>query len=174
MRRKRAGLPYAPRIFDTSSSALPVVYLPQPSEAAGWYLYQILPLKTVSNAYDSWALVYAVPVSASRGQIVSLSLGMKNAPAATPKLRLVSGVSGAGECQRQTLDVYAPAMTARHVRSLFSTSGCSWYELSACQRAQWPRGRVLFVVRDEKASRSVHRWVDYDLLARARFGRAAL
>lgn len=174
MRRKRAGLPYAPATFDSSSSALPVVYAAQPSETNGAYPYQRLPLKPVSNAYDPWALIFAQPVSGTRGQIVSLSLDMKNAPAATPKLRVVSGISASGACQRQTLDVYAPAMTAGQVRSLFSTSGCNWYRLSTCQRSQWPRGRVLFVLRNEKATRNLYRWIDYDLLAKGHFAKAPL
>ena len=173
MRRKQAGLPYAPAMFDSSSSALPVVYAAQPSETNGAYPYQRLPLKPVSDVYDSWALIFVQPVSDTRGQIVSLSLDMKNTPAATPKLRVVSGISASGACQRQTLDVYAPAMTARQVRGLFSPSGCNWYRLSACQRSQWPRGRVLFVLRNDIATRSLYRWVDYDLLAKARFGKSA-
>ena len=44
MRRKEAGLPYAPVAFDSSSSALPVVYAAQPSETNGAYPYQRLPL----------------------------------------------------------------------------------------------------------------------------------
>jgi hypothetical protein len=173
MRRKQAGLPYAPPIFDTSSSALPVVYAPQPSETRS-YFYQHLPLKTVSNAYDSGALVYAQPVSGTRGQIASLGLAMNKAPAATPKLRVVGGLPASGGCQRQTLDVYAPAMTAAQLRALFSTSACNWRRLSACQPSQWPHGRVLFVLRTEKAARDVYRWVDYDLLAKASFARPPL
>ncbi|MEO8374410.1 MAG: hypothetical protein ABI471_04240 [Sphingomonas bacterium] len=174
MRRKQAGLPYVPATFDSSSSALPVVYAAQPSETNGAYPYQRLPLKPVSGAYDPWALIFAQPISGARGQIVSLSLDMKNMPAATPKLRVVSGLPvSSGACQRQTLDVYAPAMTAGQVRGLFSTSSCNWYRLSTCQRSQWPRGRVLFVLRYEKATRDTYRWVDYDLLARARFAKSS-
>ncbi|MEO6218569.1 MAG: hypothetical protein ABIO86_21255 [Sphingomonas sp.] len=172
MRRKQAGLPYAPAMFDSSSSVLPAVYAAEASEPAAWYPYQRLPLKTGSDAYASWALIYAQPVSATRGQIVSLSLDMKNAPSPTPKLRVVSGVSVSGACRRQTLDVYAPAMTPGQVRGLFATSGCNWHQLSACQRSQWPHGRVLFVLGIEKWATSVHRWVDYDLLAEAQFGKS--
>ncbi|MEP7007878.1 MAG: hypothetical protein ABI810_18000 [Sphingomonas bacterium] len=174
MRRKEAGLPYAPVTFDSASSALPVVYAAQPSETNGAYPYQRLPLKPVSGAYGPWALIFAQPISGTRGQIVSLSLDMKNMPAATPKLRVVSGISASGACQRQTLDVYAPAMTAGQVRSLFSTSGCNWYRLSTCQRSQWPRGRVLFVLRGGKGVSNLYRWVDYGLLADAHFAKAPL
>jgi len=175
MRRKQTGLAYMPAPFDSSSSTLPIVYAPPAAETRSGYPYQRLPLKSVSGAYDSEALVFAQPGSGTRGQIVSLSLGMKNAPAAAPKLRVVSGPPvSAGTCQRQTLDVYAPAMTARQVRGLFSTSGCSWYQLATCQPSQWPHGRVLFVLRNEKATRSLYRWVDYDPLARARFARTPL
>ena len=172
MRRKEAGLPYAPATFDSSSSALPVVYAAQPSETHGGYPYQRLPLKRGSSAYYPEALVFAQPVSGTRGQNVSLGLAMNNAPAAAPKLRVVNGLPvSSGACERQTLDVYAPAMTAREVRSLFSMTNCTWGRLSACQRSQWPRGRVLFVLRGEKATRSIYRWVDYDLLAKARFAK---
>ena len=172
MRRKQAGLPYAPATFDSSSSALPVVYAPPPWETPWAYPYQRLPLKRVSDGDDSEALVFAQAVSDTRGQIVSLGLVMKKATAATPKLRVVSGLPvSSGACQRQTLDVYAPAMTARQVRGLFSNSGCNWYGLATCQRSQWPHGRVLFVLRNEKATRNLYRWVDYDLLAKARFAK---
>lgn len=171
MRRKQAGLPYAPAMFDSSLSALPVVYAAQLSETSSGYLYQRLPLKPVSDAYDPWALIFAQPVSDTRGQIVSLSLDMKNTPSAAPKLRVAGGRSVSGPCGQQTLDVYAPAMTARQVRGLFSASGCNWHQLSACQRSQWPHGRVLFVLRNEIATRSHYRWVDYDLLASARFAK---
>ena len=171
-RRQQAGLPDTPVTFDSSLSALPVVYAALPSETVRWYIYEALPLKPVSGAYDPLALVFAQPVSSTSGRIASLNLTMKNAPSATPKLRLVSGLpASSGACQQQTLNVYAPAMTARQVRSLFSTSGCNWRWLSACQRSQWPRGRVLFVLRGEKATRSIYRWVDYDMLARARFAK---
>jgi hypothetical protein len=169
MRRKQAGLPYAPAVFDSASSALPIVYAARPSENSRLYFYQRLPLKPMSAAHDTEALVFAQPVSETRGRIVSLSLAMKNAPAATPKLRVLSGLPlFSGGCERQTLDVYAPAMTAGQVRSMFSMTGCNWGQLTACQRSQWPRGRVLFVLRNDKATRSLYRWVDYDLLARAK------
>jgi hypothetical protein len=175
MRRKEAGLPYEPAVFDSSLSAMPVVYAAQPSGPVGWYVYQKLPLKPVSDRHDREALVFAQPVSDTRGQIVSLSLAMKDAPSATPKLRVVSGLTlSSGACQQQTLDVYAPAMTAGELRSLFSITGCNWGQLSACQRSQWPRGRVLFVLRTDKATRDTYRWVDYDLLAKARFARTPL
>jgi hypothetical protein len=174
MRRKQAGLPYAPAMFDSASSALPIVYAAQGSDPKGWYPYQKLPLKTATDAYDSWGLVFAQAVSGTRGQIVSLSLTMKNRPSATPKLRVAGGISVSGPCGQQTLDVYAPAMTVRQVRGLFSTSGCNWNQLSACQRSQWPHGRVLFVLRNEIATRSLYRWIDYDLLAKARFAKTSL
>ncbi|MEO8374409.1 MAG: hypothetical protein ABI471_04235 [Sphingomonas bacterium] len=139
MRRKEAGLPYAPEAFDSLAFALPVVYAAQPSETAWGYVYQRLPLKPVSDDPDREALVFAQPVSDTRGQIVSLSLAMKDAPDAAPKLRVISGRPlSSGACQPQTLDVYAPAMTAGEVRSLFSMTGCNWGQLSACQRSQWP------------------------------------
>lgn len=173
-RRQQAGLPYTPVTFDSSLSALPVVYAAQPSETVSWYVYERLPLKPVSGAYDPVALVFAQPVSGTSGRIASLSLTMKKTSAATPKLRLASGLpASSGGCQQQTLDVYAPAMTAAQARALFSMSRCNWQALSACQRSQWPRGRVLFVLRTEKATRNIYRWVDYDLLARTRFGKSS-
>jgi len=171
MRRAQAGLPSAPAVFDSSSSALPVVYAAQPSETTKW-IYERLPLKPVSKAYDPQAFVFAQPVSSTTGRIASLSLTMNKAPSATPKLRVVTGLpDSSGGCRQQTLDVYAPAMAAGQVRSLFSTSGCNWRQLSACQPSQLPRGHVLFVLRDEKATRGIYRWVDYDLLAKARFAK---
>jgi hypothetical protein len=64
-------------------------------------------------------------------------------------------------------------MTARQVRDLFSPSQCNWQQLAACTESQRPRGRVLFVEPPYQAGRYTYRWVDYDLLARARFGKSA-
>jgi hypothetical protein len=169
MRRKQAGLPFEPAMFDNSLPKLPIVYAASPAETARWYLYQRLPLKTVSGAYDANALIFAQPTSNARGRIASLALVMKETPSAAPRLRAVGGVLVFGACRRQTLDVYAPSMTAGQVHRLFTAGDCNWARLSACQRSQWPRGRVLFVLRNEKGTRATYRWVDYDLLAKARF-----
>jgi hypothetical protein len=173
MRRKQAGLPFAPAVFDSSLSKLPVVYAPPPAETVSWYIYQRLPLKTVSGAYDPGALIFAQPVSNTRGRIASLALDMKEGISATPRLRAVGGILVFGACRRQTLDVYAPSMTAGQVHRLFTAGDCTWSRLSTCQRSQWPRGRVLFVLHNEKATRATYRWVDYDLLAKARFGQTS-
>ena len=44
-RRKDAGLPYEPAMFDTSSSDTPLVYAAQVAETTNAYVYQRLPLK---------------------------------------------------------------------------------------------------------------------------------
>lgn len=173
-RRKKAGLQYTPKTFDVAGSALPEVYSANAVEAANWQVYQQLPLKSVSQDYDPNGLVFALATSKTEGRIASLRLTLKKAPAAQPKLRITAGTSSVPtECPLlQSLDVYAPAMSADRIRSLFATSGCSWYRLADCQRSQWPRGRVLFVQR-RGTGYYVHRWVDYDLLATMRFGKVA-
>jgi len=73
-----------------------------------------------------------------------------------------------GGCRDRAVDIYAPAMTARQIRALFSPSRCSWWQPSACGETQRPRGRVVFVEPADQAGRYTYRWVDYDLLAKAR------
>lgn len=173
-RRRRAGLLYEPKTFDVAGSARPEVYSADTAGAADRHVYQQLPLKSVSQDYQPNGLVFAQAMSETEGRITSLQLVLRKAPAAKPKLRITTGVGpiATGCPLLQTLDVYAPAMTADRIRSLFSTSGCSWYRLADCQRSKWPRGRVLFVQRQATGS-YVHRWIDYDLLAETRFGKVA-
>ena len=170
LRRKEAGLPYEPVMFDVVSSARPTVYA---AETTNDYFYERLPLKTPSAQYDPGALVFAQPTSPAVGLISSLQLTMPKAPANRPKVRVFVGRESSGGCQDQVVDVYAPAMTAEHVRSLFSPSLCNWRRLVACTASQWPRGRVLFVEPADQAGRYTYRWIDYDLLAKARFGKSA-
>ena len=172
-RRKRAGLQYEPKTFDVAGSERPEVYSASAVEAANWQFYQQLPLKGLSQNYDPNGLIFALATSAAEGRIASLQLTMRHAPTARPKLRVtVGGGHGAPEClQAQSIDVYAPAMTAERIRSLFESSGCSWYQLAACKRSEWPRGQVLFV--QHQSTGYVHRWIDYDLLAGVHFGKAA-
>jgi hypothetical protein len=172
-RRKEAGLPYEPAIFNVSSSAIPLVYAAEKPETAFVYLYQRLPLKTLLKAYDPDALVFAQPVSPAAGRIAALQLTMAKAPSTLPSVRVFFGRPTPHGCQDQVLDIYAPAMTAKRVRALFSPSRCSWGLLSGCAESQWPRGRVLFVEPTNQPARYTYRWVDYDLLAEARFGKSA-
>jgi len=173
-RRRRAGLPYVPKTFDVAGSARPEVYSADVAEAARWQAYQQLPLKSLSRDYDPNGLVFALAMSTTEGRIASLQLTLRKAPTATPKLRVITGAAhNASKClQQQRIDVYAPAMTANRIRSLFGPSGCSWHQLAVCKASEWPRGQVLFV-QQQDSSHYVHRWVDYDLLARMRFGKAA-
>jgi len=154
-----------------AGSTRPEVYSAEAAEAARGQAYQQLPLKSLSQDYDLNGLIFAVATSPTEGQIASLQLTLRKAPAGKPGLRVTAGAGrSATECpQQQSIDVYAPAMTAARVRSLFAPSGCSWYQLAGCQRSEWPRGQVLFVQR--QGTGYVHRWVDYDLLARTRFGK---
>ncbi|MEO8374408.1 MAG: hypothetical protein ABI471_04230 [Sphingomonas bacterium] len=169
-RRRKAGLPYEPVMFDTSSSDLPLVYA---EEAANAYLYERLPLKTLSKAYDPYGLIFAQPVSPTAGRIASLQLTMAKAPSALPRVRALFGQPSPGGCRDRTVDIYAPAMTARQVRDLFSHSQCNWWQLATCTESQLPRGRVLFVALGDGPARYTYRWVDYDLLAGTRFGKSS-
>jgi hypothetical protein len=172
-RRKKAGLPYEPATFDTSSSGLPFVYAGEAAATANVYLYERLPLKTLSKEYDPYALIFAQPVSLTTGRIAALQLTMAKAPSALPTVRVLFGQPSPGGCRYQVLDVYAPAMTARQVRDSFSPSQCNLPQLAACAESRRPRGRVLFVQRGEGPAPSSYRWIDYDLLAKARFGKSA-
>ena len=171
-RRKRAGLPYEPRTFDVAGSARPEVYSANAVEAANWQLYQRLPLRTLSRDYDPHSLVFALATSATEGRIASLQLPLREAPTAKPRLRITArtGLDATVCPQLQSIDVYAPAMTAGQVRALFEASECNWRRLANCPRSQWPRGQVLFVQRQGNGY-YVHSWVDYDLLATTHFGR---
>ena len=170
-RRRKAGLPYEPATFDTSSSDLPLVYAEEAAETAHAELYERLPIKTVSKEYDPYALVFAQPVSLTTGRIASLQLTMPKAPSALPRVRVLFGWPTPDGCRDRVLDVYAPAMTARQVRDFFSPAPCNLPRLAACAESRRPRGRVLFVERGEGLAHYSYRWVDYDLLAAARFGK---
>ncbi|MEO9131037.1 MAG: hypothetical protein ABI240_07500 [Sphingomonas sp.] len=169
-RRRQAGLQYEPRTFDVAGSVRPEVYSADAAEVR-WQAYQQLPLKSLSRDYDPNGLIFALATSATEGQIASLQLTLRKAPIAKPKLRITAGAGqNAAQCpQPERIDVYAPAMTASRIRRLFATSGCSWYQLAVCNRSEWPRGQVLFVQR--QGAGYVHRWIDYDLLARMQFGK---
>jgi hypothetical protein len=160
-------------MFDTSLSDLPLVYAGEAAETANAYLYERLPIKTLSKAYDPNALVFAQPVSLTLGRIASLQLTMAKAPSTLPRVRALFGQPSPGGCRDLAVDIYAPAMTARQIRDLFSPSQCSWWQPSACTEAQRPRGRVLFVALGGGPARYTYRWIDYDLLAGARFGNRA-
>ena len=172
-RRKKAGLPYEPATFDTSSSDLPRVYAGEAAATANAAFYERLPLKTRSKDYDPYALISAQPVSLTAGRIASLQLTMAKAPSTLPRVRILFGQPSPGGCRYQALDVYAPAMTARQVRDLFSPSQCSLPQVAACAESRRPRGRVLFVQRGEGPAPSSYRWIDYDLLAATGFGKPA-
>jgi hypothetical protein len=171
-RRKEAGLPYEPATFDVASPAPPLVYATDIATAGSTYLYQRLPLKTDSGIYGPDALVFAQSTSPITGRIASLQLTMTRAPSPAPKVRVTIGRPTSGGCQDQVIDVYAPAMTPERIRQLFALSSCNWRRLSGCTESQWPRGRVLFVQPSDGPARYTYRWVDYDLLATARFGRS--
>ncbi|MEP7007879.1 MAG: hypothetical protein ABI810_18005 [Sphingomonas bacterium] len=167
-RRRKAGLPYEPPTFDTSSSDRPLVYAGEAAATTNAHVYERLPLKTLSKAYDPYALIFAQPVSLTAGRVASLQLTIAKAPSTRPRVRALFGQPLPGGCRDQTVDIYAPAMTARQVRDLFSPSQCSWWRLAACTESQRPRGRVLFVEPAYQAARYTYRWVDYDQLAGAR------
>lgn len=169
-RRREAGLPYEPATFDVTSPAAPLVYATDVANAGNAYLYQRLPLKTGSGMYGPDALIFAQSMSPTAGRIASLQLTMAKAPSTAPRVRLTIGRPMSGGCQDQVIDVYAPAMTPEQVRQLFALSSCNWRQLSGCTESQWPRGRVLFVQPSDGPARYNYRWVDYDLLAEARFG----
>lgn len=163
-RRKRAGMQYEPKTFDAAGSARPEVYSADASEP---FIYQHLPLKTSATSYDPGSLVFAHATSVKTGRIVSLQLVLRHAPKGSPKLRIVAEIGRDGlRCPSfRGIDVYAPATTAERIVSLFGTTGCNWRELVRCPRSDWPRGHVLFVKR--QGPNYIHRWVDYDLLAKA-------
>lgn len=169
-RRRRAGLPFAPKVFNVDGADRPEVFSIGGVEAARRPVYQRLPLRSTSTAYRSDALVFSQAASATAGRIVSLQLTMSAAPRPKPKLRVVPKPQAeALRCMDfDPLDVFAPAMTVAQVRRLFKRSDCSWYRLDGCARAAWPRGPVVFVQRSGEGY--VHRWVDYDRLAAMRFG----
>ncbi|MEO7691576.1 MAG: hypothetical protein ABIS51_19995 [Sphingomonas sp.] len=169
----KAGLPYEPATFDASSSDLPLVYAEDTPEAANAYLYERLSIRPLSKVYDPYSLIFARPASLTAGHIASLQLTMAKGPSTLPRVRAVFGWPSPGGCRDQAVDIYAPAMSARQVRALFSSSQCNWWQLAACTEAQRPRGRVLFVEPNYQAARYTYRWVDYDLLASARFGKSA-
>ena len=169
-RRRKAGLPYAPAMFDTSSSDRPLVYAGEAAATTNAHVYERLPLKTLSKAYDPYALIFAQPVSPTAGRIASLHLTMAKAPSTLPRVRAFFGQPSPGGCRDQAVDIYAPAMTARQVRALFSSSQCNWWRLAACTESQLPRGKVLFVEPGYQAGRYTYRWIDYDLLDKAGFG----
>jgi hypothetical protein len=168
-RRRQAGLPFAPISFDVAGKALPVVFVP-PSNWGMPPPYQRLPLKGASPVIGNEGLVFASATTPTMGRIAALALALPKAPGAKPKLRIVASTQAVpNRCLPQLgVDVFAPAMTAARIHRLFVGSSCSWYALSGCTRAEWPRGQVLFVYRSGGAF--IHRWVDYDRLARARFG----
>ncbi|MFA6115919.1 MAG: hypothetical protein WC729_18125 [Sphingomonas sp.] len=172
-RRRSLGLPIAPRTFDVAGSALPAIYAPEAAQSvSGFYPYQRLPLKTASKGYWPNGLIYAQPASATMGRIAALVLTLSRPPAAKAKLRITPAwKTNEGVCQRQPgIDVFASAMSFEQLRRLFSPSGCNWRQLAACKPAEWPRGQILFVQQTRGGVGYEHRWVDYDMLAAARFG----
>lgn len=175
-RRRSLGMPTAPRTFDVAGTALPVVYAPEAAQSAtGFYPYQRLPLKTASKDYWPNGLIYAQPTSATTGSIVSLALTLSKSPAAKAMFRITPAErSYAGVCQRHpSIQVFASAMSADELGRLFSSSACNWRRLAACKQAEWPHGQVLFVQQTRSGVGYEHRWVDYDMLATARFGNRA-
>ena len=171
-RRRRLGLPTAPKTFDVAGSALPMVYAPEGTlSASGFYPYQQLPLITASKGYWPNGLIYAQPTSPSAGRIASLVLTLSAPPAARPKLRMTPAWKTSEDiCQRdQRIDIFASTMSAEHLRRLFSPSGCSWSRLASCKPTEWPHGQVLFVQKMGNGVFYEYRWVDYDMLAAAHF-----
>ena len=165
-RRRKAGLQYEPRTYDPAGAERPSFFAVGMREPSTAWLYQRLLLKPSGAAYPRYGLVFAQATSPTAGRIASLSLVLPTKPAARPRMSISGGVRLREGCQReQPVHVYAPAMSVAQVRKLFARSGCSWTNLSACSRAQWPRGRVLFVQMQRSGVGYEHRWVDYDLLA---------
>ncbi|ATY30988.1 hypothetical protein [Sphingomonas psychrotolerans] len=165
-RRRKAGLPYEPRIYDPAGSERPAVFAVGMRQPPTAWLYQRLLLKPSGAAYPRYGLVFAQATSPTAGRIASLALVRPTRPAARPKMSISGGYRLREGCQREEpVHVYAPAMSVGQIRKLFARSGCSWTNLSACSRSQWPRGRVLFVQMQRSGAGYEHRWIDYDLLA---------
>lgn len=161
-RRQQAGLQYDPATFDPGASAMPSVFAVEASQVPAPSIYQRLPVKTLPVE----GMIFAQAVSPTRGRIASLALMLDNKPSARPRLTITGARPMLAGCQRDNpIHVYAPAMTAPQLRRLFSPSGCGWNRLADCTRAERPKGRVLFVQKQQGANRYEYRWVDYDLLA---------
>jgi hypothetical protein len=172
--RKAAGLPYKPPTVDPQSGALPATFAVERGASMTAAPYQRLPLASSNRVAEPYGLIFAQATSPTRGRIVALTLSITGRPAATPRLRITNAGSPERGCQPRTLQVYAPAMSAAAVARLFTpaANGCHWFNLTPCTRAQWPRGRVLFVspLYDNAYE---YRWIDYDMLADWQFGRSA-
>ena len=164
--RRAAGLPYAPPTVDPLSAALPATFAVVRGGPMTAAPYQRMPLTSSKGIAEPYGLIYSQAVSATRGQIVSLMLTIAGRPTAPPRLRLAVLGSPERGCRQQTIQVYAPAMSAATVARLFTQvkGACGWHNLAKCTRAQWPRGRVLFV-SSIYGKLFDYRWVDYDLLA---------
>lgn len=171
--RKWAGLPYAPPVVDPESASLPETFAVGRDASTTAAQYQRLPLTASRRVAEPFGLIYSQKTSPTRGRIVALTLSIVGSPASPPRLRVTIGGLADRGCRSQTVDVYAPAMSATEIQRLFADGGqpCSWTNLSACTRAQWPHGRVLFVspLHDNTFE---YRWIDYDMLASWRFGEA--
>ncbi len=165
-RRRKAGLQYDPRTFDPAGSERPSVHAVAGGELRAPWAYQRLPLKAAGQAYSPNALVFAQAVTPTAGRIASLALVLPAKPAARPRLTITGGYRLREGCRtEQAIHVYAPAMSAAHIRRLFDPSGCNWANLAACKtRAELPRGRVLFVQASRSGVGYEYRWVDYDML----------
>ncbi len=164
-RRRAAGLPYEPQVFDPARSDRPVIFAATGTKVGESLLYQRLPLKVESAAYASHGLAFAKAISKREGRIAALTLTLPNRPVALPRLRISGGVKRGDACILQSVDVYAPAMVADDAAALFTNvNGCTWYVPSACQPAKRPKGRVLFVQQLRNGRGFEHRWIDYSAL----------
>lgn len=162
-RRQQAGLQYDPAPFDPAAPALPSVFAVEAPRAPVPWVYQRLPVRTLLEE----GMIFAQAISPTRGRIASLALTLETAPSARPRLTITGARPMLGGCKQDNpIDIYASGMTATQLERLFSASGCGWNRIAECKPSERPRGRVLFVQKQQGNGRYEHRWVDYDLLAR--------
>ena len=169
--RKAAGLPWQPPLVDPASKALPAAFADErgsyTARAFGMHPpYQIMRLAPAKGVTQNAGLIYAQAISPTRGRIAALTLYLDQRPTGAPRLRLTMTGPADHGCPPRTLDVYAPGMSAAAIGRLFAAgSACRWTSLAGCRtRADWPRGRVLFVTLLNGKTYE-YRWIDYDLLA---------
>ncbi|MES2057439.1 MAG: hypothetical protein V4564_16010 [Pseudomonadota bacterium] len=163
-RRKAAGLPFEPQIFDPAAAAMPAIFAAEAGTPQLALPYQRLPLKVSGNRYAPDGMIFAQAVSKTTGRIAALVLTLPAAPVGRPKVTLIFRSPSGKTCQ-PPIQVYASAMTTAQVTGLFDHRLCGWASLSGCTaRSDRPRGRVLFVRQLRSGIGHEYRWMDYDLL----------
>jgi hypothetical protein len=173
--RKAAGLPYEPPTVDPESTALPATFAVDLTASMISAPYQRMPLTASKRVAEPFGLIFAQATSPTHGRIAALTLSLEKRPVAAPRVRLTIDGPPERGCRPMAIDVYAPATSAATLARLFvpAGNGCSWARMAGCTRAQWPRGRLLFVSALSGTSYE-YRWIDYDLLADWQFSRARI